>query len=153
MKCEPCSIKIFLLWEAKGKKSSVLYQKIARCNKTHLQTHFLSIKESKTPALCSRLSSHPLRSNFPSMWHEFGRLRQWPPSFSCDPHRQLWKQSSKALPAVHINHTQLAQRGNSICRRLHRRPFIRGRLIIRARAQAKLKEWGKSAGGSTTAFA
>lgn len=53
---------------------------------------------------------------------------------------------SKELPAAYINHTQLAQRGNSICRELRCILFIEELLVIRAIYTAWLKEQGKAAG-------
>lgn len=43
----------------------------------------------------------------------------------------FWNESSKELPAAHINHPQLAQRGNSICRELRCILFIEELLVIR----------------------
>lgn len=42
----------------------------------------------------------------------------------------FWNQSSKELPAAYINHPQLAQRGNSICRELRCILFIEELLVI-----------------------
>lgn len=85
---------------------------------------------------------------FCAMWHAFVRLRQQPPL----PLSQLlvgekkekecgggltqesgvfWNESSKELPAAYINHPQLAQRGNSICRELRSILFIEELLVIR----------------------
>lgn len=54
---------------------------------------------------------------------------------------------SKELPAAYINHTELAQRGNSICRELHCIHFIEELLLIRDMYYALLKEQGVAAGG------
>lgn len=43
----------------------------------------------------------------------------------------FWNESSKELPAAYINHPQLAQRGNSICRELRCILFIEELLVIR----------------------
>lgn len=43
----------------------------------------------------------------------------------------FWNGSSKQLPAAYINHPQLAQRGNSICRELRCILFIEELLVIR----------------------
>lgn len=43
----------------------------------------------------------------------------------------FWNESSKELPAACINHPQLAQRGNSICRELRCILFIEELLVIR----------------------
>lgn len=89
---------------------------------------------------------------FCAMWHAFVGLRQQPPL----PLSQLlvgekkekewgvwggggltqesgvfWNKSSKELPAAYINHPQLAQRGNSICRELRSILFIEELLVIR----------------------
>lgn len=80
---------------------------------------------------------------FGTMWHEFRRLRQQPPLSLSEPlvgeerrdwPRNLeffWNGSSKELPAAYINHPQLAQRGNSICRELRCILFIEELLVIR----------------------
>lgn len=81
------------------------------------------------------------------MWHEFGCLRQQPPLPLSQPlvgekkerngggltqeSGVFWNESSKELPAAYINHPQLAQRGNSICRELCCILFIEELLVIR----------------------
>lgn len=85
------------------------------------------------------------------MWHEFACLRQQPPlplSHWWKSRREgiegidpgiwrmgwggvFWNGSSKELPAACINRSQLAQRGNSICRELRCILFIEELLVIR----------------------
>lgn len=96
------------------------------------------------------------------MWHEFGRLRQQPPlppisatggreegkeSGGIDPGiwSFFWNGSSKELPAAYINHPQLAQRGNSICRELY--TFYRGTFSHQAIYSILFQEPGNAAGG------
>lgn len=80
------------------------------------------------------------------MWHEFRCLRQQPPLPLFQPLVEkrrkssrggltqesgvFWTQSSKELPAAYINHPQLAQRGNSICRERRCILFIEELLVI-----------------------
>lgn len=90
-----------------------------------------------------------------AMWHEFGCLRQQPslplssPLVGAKKERSrggltqesgvFWNESSKELPAAYINHPQLAQRGNSICRELRCILFIEELLVIRPYTPSRSK--------------
>lgn len=107
-----------------------------------------------------------------AMWHEFGRLRQQPPLPLSQPlvgekkersgedggggltqeSGVFWNESSKELPAAYINHPQLAQRGNSICRELRCILFIEELLVIRPYTPSRSKSQATRQEASTCFF-
>lgn len=64
----------------------------------------------------------------------------------------FWKESSKELPAAYINHPQLAQRGNSICRELCCILFIEELLVIRPYTPPRSKSQATRQEGATCFF-